>query len=407
MTLRLPSRRYVCVMTFRARRTVARLGGIDGVRADELVALLLLTVIQLEVWLGAHVQHRVPAALAGAALVVVVAGRRRWPLAAVMVTVAALTAQDLAGARLTQQSFGVLVALVMVCYGAGAFLAARRAWLALGIVLVGGCVDVLIETGAFSDLFFVLIILLPLPWVVGRMVRADRARERANREIAERFDAEREQRALAAAFGERSRIARELHDVIAHSVSVMVIQAGGARIVMDTEPERADASLRSVERAGREALAEMRRLLGLQDGEKEASALAPQPGLADIENLLLHTRAAGLATDLRVEGEPATVSPGLDLCAYRIIQEALTNSIKHAGPARAEVHISWGHDALELEIVDDGRTPNAGNGASGGHGIAGMRERAAAHGGNIQAGAGVEGGFAVRARLPLTLEGGR
>ena len=97
----------------------------------------------------------------------------------------------------------------------------------------------------------------------------------------------------------------------------------------------------------------------------------------------------------------------LDLCAYRIIQEALTNAIKHAGPARAEVHISWGHDALELEIVDDGRNPSAGNGASGGHGIAGMRERAALHGGNIQAGAGVEGGFAVRARLPLAPERGR
>lgn len=205
-----------------------------------------------------------------------------------------------------------------------------------------------------------------LPWTVGRILRERGARERAQRERAERLDGERELRERAAAQAERTRIARELHDVIAHSVSVMVIQAAGARTVMDSEPERAEASLRSVERAGRDALAEMRRLLGVLESGSDRRTLAPQPGLAAIEELVVRTRAAGLATDLRVEGEPAIVSPALDLSAYRIVQEALTNAIKHAGPARAAVRLRWARDALELEVSDDGRGPPVGNGAAGG-----------------------------------------
>ena len=194
--------------------------------------------------------------------------------------------------------------------------------------------------------------------MVGRAVLRERGRaSRRTASAASGSTASASERVVLAAFGERARIARELHDVIAHSVSVMVIQAGGARMVMGTEPDRAEASLQSVERAGREALAEMRRLLGLLDGGEDPRALAPQPGLADIKELIARTRAAGLATDLRVEGQPATLSPALDLCAYRIVQEALTNAIKHAGPARAEVRLRWAHDALELEVSDDGRGP--------------------------------------------------
>ena len=243
-----------------------------------------------------------------------------------------------------------------------------------------------------------------LPWTVGRIVRERGVRELAQRESAERLDVEREQRARLAALGERTRIARELHDVIAHSVSVMVIQAGGARTVMDSEPKRAETSLRSVERAGRDALAEMRRLLGVLDSGEDARALAPQPGLADIEDLVSHTRAAGLQTSLNVEGEPVVVSPALDLCAYRIVQEALTNAIKHAGPSRVKVRLRWTRGALELDVSDNGCGPIAVNGDSTGHGIAGMRERTELYGGDIRAGAGADGGFAVQARLPLTSE---
>jgi signal transduction histidine kinase len=145
----------------------------------------------------------------------------------------------------------------------------------------------------------------------------------------------------------------------------------------------------------------MRRLLGVLESDKDPRALAPQPGLADIQDLLSPARASGLATDLQIAGAPVTVSPALDLCAYRIVQEALTNAIKHAAPARAEVHVRWGLSALELEISDDGRGPGVVSGVSGGHGLAGMRERAVLHGGSIESGAGESGGFMVRASLPL------
>jgi len=394
---------FAC-MLFRARRMSDRIRGFDRVRADELIGLVLLIEIELQVWLSPYVHHRVPAALGGVALSAVVAVRRRWPLAAVLVGVGAVAVQDVFGGRLTEHAIGAIPAGVLAFYGAGAFLSARRAPLALGLGVTVLWVDVLITKPTFSEFFFTGLLLGVLPWTVGRILRERGARESAYRESAERLDAEREQRARTAAYRERTRIARELHDVIAHSVSVMVIQAGGARMVMDSEPERADSSLRSVERAGRDALAEMRRLLGVLDSGDDPRALAPQPGLADIEDLVSRTRTAGLATKLQIEGAPAIVSPALDLCAYRIVQEALTNAIKHAGPARVTVCLRWTRDALELDVSDNGRGPIAVNGASGGHGIAGMRERTSLHGGEIQAGARGNGGFAVQARLPLTPE---
>ena len=275
-----------------------------------------------------------------------------------------------------------------------------RAAVALGIGAVGLAVNVAITTRASDDLFFDLVVVGLMPWAVGRMLRARAAREHAHRELAERLDAERELLARESALAERARIARELHDVIAHSVSVMVIQAGGARIVMDTEPDRAEASLLQVERAGREALAELRRLVGSLH-PADAASLAPPPRLADIKDLIARARAAGLETDLRVEGDAVGIPAALDLCAYRIVQESLTNAIKHAGPARVSVRLCWLSDALELEVADDGRGPERGNGQTG-HGIDGMTERVAMHGGTLRAGHGPGGGFAVRARLPLT-----
>ncbi len=390
-------------MLLRARGP-GRFPRLDPMRVDELVGLVLLLVMELQIWLGASVHHRAAEALAAVAISAAVMVRRRWPFAVLLVVFAAVTAQDAAGGKLTQSNPSAIVALILVFYGAGAFLGARRARLALVVVLLGACLSVMIETGKFSDFFFTGTFLVLLPWGTGRFLRERGARERAYRERAEQLDAVREQRASTAASGERARIARELHDVIAHSVSVMVIQAAGARTVMGSEPERADASLRSVERAGREALAEMRRLLGALDGGRDPRALAPQPGLADIEDLLARTRAAGLTTDLFVEGAATPLSPALDLCAYRIVQEALTNAIKHAGPASAEVRVRWECDALELEVIDDGRGLVSDNGFAGGHGIAGMRERAALHGGSIQAGAGLVRGFTIRARLPLVQE---
>ncbi len=394
-------RRYVCGMPPATRRPLGFLRGLDPSRVDALVALALLIAIELEVWLGPDVGQQGPAAAAGAVLCAAVAVRRRWPLGAVVGGFTAVLVQEAAGGRLTQNTAGSLVATLLIFYGAGAFLEGPRAWAGLVAGLAGICADALITDAGISTVFFGGAFLIGLPWLIGRMLRGQAARERSDRERSEQLDAERELHASTAAYSERIRIARELHDVIAHSISVMVIQAGGARAVMDSEPDRAEASLDFVQRAGREALAEMRRLLGILDAGGDPRALAPQPGLANLEDLIVRTRRAGLATDLTVEGVQAPISPALDLCAYRIVQEALTNAIKHAGPAHAGVHVRWAPEALELEVVDDGDGPADANGSEGGHGIAGMRERAGLHGGTIQAGAGGDGGFAVRAHLPL------
>ena len=287
----------------------------------------------------------------------------------------------------------------------GAFAPPRRSQWALALLVVVSGANNLSKPGnGLTQAVVSTIIVVLVPYALGRWMRARAAQAQIDREHAERLDATRELTAQTAAHEERTRIARELHDVIAHSVSLMVIQAGGARLVMDAEPDRAEESLLSVERAGRDALAEMRALLGALGDGRDPRALSPQPGLAEIDGLLAAARESGVQADLHVDGEPATISPALDLCAYRIIQEALTNAIKHAAPARADVRLSWQADALELEISDDGHGSGAVNGAGGGHGIAGMRERVALHGGSVDAGPRAGGGFAVRAQLPLAEE---
>jgi signal transduction histidine kinase len=218
-------------------------------------------------------------------------------------------------------------------------------------------------------------------------------------ERADRLEREREARARAAVAEERRRIARELHDLVAHSVSVMTVQAGAARLVLEEEPRRALAPLRAVEETGRQALAEMSRLLGILRGEEDQPALVPQSSLADLDALLAQARASGLPVELTVEGEPAALPPGVDMAAYRIVQEALTNARRHAGPAHAHVTISYGRDALELEVADDGRGGPSGQGS--GHGLVGMRERAGLYDGELEAGPRPGGGYSVRARLPL------
>jgi signal transduction histidine kinase len=214
------------------------------------------------------------------------------------------------------------------------------------------------------------------------------------------LEREREEKAHAAVAEERGRIARELHDVVAHSVSVMVVQAqAGPRLL--NEPEQARGAFRSIEASGREALVELRRLLGVLRTENEQPAVGPQPGLSSLESLLGQLREAGLPVELRVEGEPVQLSPGIDLSAYRIVQEALTNTLKHASGSQAEVTIRYGTSLLELEVVDNGLgSPASVNGS--GHGLIGMRERVALYGGLLEAGPGDVGGYAIRAQLPLT-----
>ncbi len=208
---------------------------------------------------------------------------------------------------------------------------------------------------------------------------------------------ERGERSRAAVAAERARIARELHDVVAHSLSVMVVQAQAADRVLEGEQPSAREALRSVHATGRQALVEMRRLVGLlrEDAELE---LAPQPGLGRLDELVAQMRDAGLPVELKIEGDQRALTSGVDLSAYRIVQEALTNVLKHAGGARACVAVRFGADEVELEVDDDGGGPH--NGTDGGHGLVGMSERVALYGGTLDYGAHEGHGFRVRARLP-------
>jgi signal transduction histidine kinase len=230
------------------------------------------------------------------------------------------------------------------------------------------------------------------PIVAGRIFRHRAERERV-------LVDEHATRTAEAIADERARIARELHDVVAHAISVIVLQARGGRRMLADAPDETRSALDAIERAGEQALAEMRRLLGMLREADERVALAPQPGLARLTDLADEVGAAGLPVDVRVEGDALELPPGVDVSAYRIVQEALTNALKHAGTARATVVVRYAGDAVELEVADDG----AGNGHGGGsgQGLVGLRERVAVYGGVLEAGAQPEGGYRVRARLPL------
>jgi signal transduction histidine kinase len=242
--------------------------------------------------------------------------------------------------------------------------------------------------GGASFTVITLVVMLFVRRVVG-----DRERRV---QIAER---ERDLVAREAVVEERARIARELHDVIAHHVSMIVLQAGAERRVLDGANASTHEVLETVERTGRSALTEMRRLLGMLRGDAH-EPLTPQPGLRDVPILVTQLREAGLPVEVNVEGERRELPVGIELSAYRIVQEALTNALKHAGEARASVNIRYGSDSLELEIADDGAGASAPV-PSGGHGLLGMRERVALYGGRLDAGRRPSGGFVIRVLLPI------
>ena len=206
-----------------------------------------------------------------------------------------------------------------------------------------------------------------------------------------------QRQAEQAAAAERARIARELHDIVAHHLSVIVLQAAGAR----ASGKAAGSALEKIENSGRQALAETRRLLGVLRDTDEETGLAPQPGISELDTLADSVRAAGLPVNLVIDGDPAAVPAAVDVSVYRIVQEALTNVLKHAGPARADVTIDCADEAVTIEVTDDGTREPGNRTPVGGHGLAGMRERVAIFGGELHAGPRPGGGFAVQARLPL------
>ena len=362
-------------------------------RGIDALVVLLAAGAQIEVWLDPMQTPRIVTAPAALLWTLPLLLRRRFPFAAPVAVFLVLAVEALLPGEPVTYSQANVLALLAAFGVAGAHPNVRAAAIgaAVGYLAVG--VIVIREPAGVSAIVLTLIV-FGGSWAIGRALHE---RERYAETLAERADRlEREQTAAVAE--ERGRIARELHDVIAHSVSVMTVQAGAARLLLDEDPARARESLVAVEDTGRQALAEMRRLLGILRDDERQIRLAPQPGTADIGSLVEQVRAAGLPVDVVVEGQPRTLAPGVDLAAYRVVQEALTNALKHARAASAEVSIRYGRDALELSVVNDGHV--ARNGRDG-HGLVGMRERVALYGGEFEAGPRSEGGYAVRATLPL------
>jgi signal transduction histidine kinase len=327
-----------------------------------------------------------------AALTALPLGARRYrPLAVFVVTASAWLAILLAGVDTFAP--GVLVATYTL-----AAHCERRVALRAGIaslVLLAPASALASGRLKAEDAIRTLVV-LGAGWILGDNMRTRRAYYRELEEKAERLEREREENERRAAAEEQARIARELHDVIAHNVSVMVLQAAGGREVIDRDPRRAGEALAAIEATGRGALAELRRLLGVAgDG---GAAIAPQPGLSHLEALVDQVRAAGLEAELVLEGDLADLPAGVELSAYRVVQEALTNTLRHAFARHVSVFVRRRESELEVEILDDGAGPPASS--SDGRGLVGMRERVALFGGDLEAGPRPDGGFRVRARFP-------
>ena len=325
--------------------------------------------------------------------------RRSRPLVTVFGALGGLTAMAI---WLTQPPnlLTAVVMLVIVGYSAGRHLTGR---ITVAALLFGVCVmvtlAVIFDPG---DIFFPVTFFWIIPWVVGRTIRNQTMLARELAEKAERARHARDEEERRAIAIERSRIARELHDVLAHNLSVMVVQASAAQRIVERQPEKAIEVATLIQRTGREALAEIRHLFGaVRRGDGDD--LSGPPSIARVDGLARRARAAGLGVELRVVGDPVALPAGIDLTAYRIVQEALTNALKHAGSARASVTVSYEPNEVVLSIEDDGEGSREGfelGDSGGGHGLVGMRERAALYGGIVQAGRRRGGGFAVHARLP-------
>jgi signal transduction histidine kinase len=340
-----------------------------------------------------------------AAVVLPLALRRRAPLTVLVASTAAYIAYVVLLGPVVEGSITV-IAVALAVYSAATHGRARRRDWACGICLVA-IVGLIVFNNPFGypleyQLLQVLVYvaLFCALWSLGAALNSRRRRAEELLERTVELEREREENARRAVFDERVRIARELHDVVAHHVSMMGVQAGAARIVLGRDPVKAQQALASIEGSSRQAVVELHRLLGFLRQEGDPDDLGSQPGLGQLDGLAASISDSQLAIEVRVEGERRLVAATIDVSAYRIVQEALTNVVKHAGASRADVHVRYWPDELELEIVDDGRGNGASSSAPGGLGLIGMRERAVLHGGQLTAGRVAGGGFAVRVRLP-------
>jgi len=363
----------------------------DPAQLDRTLAVLLTAAAQLEIWFSNEVTgHRLEFALVAPLITAPIAVRRRYPT---LVGIAApvLGAVQYAIGR-DPQILSEPVAIFSALYALAVWTSPRR--FAAGLALVVAT-DLATSAAPKANVHSAVPFAVVTAVVMLLIRRVIGDRERRAR-IAER---ERDVAAREAVVEERARIARELHDVIAHHVSMIVLQAGAERSVLDAANGSTREVLETIEQVGRGALTETRRLLGMLRSDTD-EPLTPQPGLDDVPTLVTQLRAVGLPVELHVDGERRELPVAIELSAYRIVQEALTNALKHAGDARTTVHVRYGPNSLELEIADDG-AGNAARVSGGGHGLIGMRERVALYGGRFEARPDPQGGFVVRVRLPI------
>jgi signal transduction histidine kinase len=354
-------------------------------------------------WVGSNGhEHDTPSPIAIGMVLLInlpLAWRRRYPLVIGPLVAAASIAYGIA----PYPDLGVPVPLgaLVAFYTTMAYCSRRTATLIAGGACVAALAGMLLPVTDADPVDFAFAgLLLGSTWALGDSARSRRAYTAELEARAARLERERELEASRAAAEERARIARELHDVVAHHVSMMVVQAEAGPVVVERDPKTAAQAFDSIGAIGRQALGEMRRLLGvLRSGEDRAPSLTPQPGLEQLPALVEQVRQAGLEAKLEVEGEPRPLPPGMDLSAYRIVQEALTNAVRHAGPGAAKVLVRYGDGDVRLEIRDHGVGSRNDNHA--GHGLVGMRERVNLYGGDLAAGPHPDGGFTVAARLPL------
>ena len=387
------------------RRPRARLRGSSGL--DVLIALLCAIAAEAEVLTEARYDDpRLASAVLMLAATLPLAVRTRFPLAVVVTSVSAVAIQ-----QVVTDWEGVLpgafaVAPLIALYTLGTKATARRvvagATFSIAVALATDTV-VMGQLDPWAVLNWPLIVATPL--VLARAVRAHRRQEEQQRALTTRLERERDACARLAVMEERARVARELHDAIAHGVSVMVLQAGAAEQVLASATQRAVQAACAIQETGRTVLSELQRLLGVLRSDEEENPRVPRVGLDQLDELLSDVRRAGLPVELRVEGERFPLRAGLDMSAYRVVQEALTNALKHAGRVPTVVRLRYEPDALTLAIVNGGRGALARTAGDAGHGLVGMRERVALYGGEFQAGPQPAGGYAVRLRLPVGDEG--
>jgi signal transduction histidine kinase len=330
----------------------------------------------------------------------VLLGRRQFPFGAPAAVFVIGAVASFIDGRLDTFTFATFLTVLAAEFLFGMLPERRQALVGLGIGIGAAALVVTADPQqGLGDVAFIALTFL-IVWLAGfglsgKLQQVQRAEERAWQ-----LEREREEQARTAVAEERARIARELHDLVGHSVSVMTVQTSAVRRLLREDQEREREALQVVEDTGRQALAEMRKLVGVLRRPEEAPALAPQPSLEHLDKLLAQVREAGLPVDLRVEGERKGLPQGIDLTAYRVIQEALTNSLKHAQARHAEVVVHYEDGEVELVVTDDGR--GWGTRTDGGHGLVGMRERVALWGGTLDAGPCNGGGFELRARLPVS-----